>query len=118
MGESKVPYDWVPEIVETQILKVGNLYIAGIPGELTTMSGRRLRKIVKKAIMKSPEYDGNEPYVVIAGLSNVYTHYITTFEEYQKQRYEAASTLYGQHTLGAYLAKYEELATAMTEVKY
>ena len=25
--------------------------------------------------------------VVLAGLSNVYTHYITTFEEYQGQRY-------------------------------
>ena len=24
--------------------------------------------------------------VVLAGLSNVYTHYITTFEEYQRQR--------------------------------
>jgi hypothetical protein len=39
----------------------------------------------------------------LAGLSNTYTHYITTFEEYEKQRYEAASTIYGPHTLLAYL---------------
>ena len=31
-----------------------------------------------------------------------YTHYITTYEEYQQQRYEGASTLYGPHTLAAY----------------
>ena len=53
---------------------------------------------------------------VIAGLSNVYTHYITTFEEYQAQRYEAASTLYGPHTLKAYLEQYERLARNMVEV--
>lgn len=47
--------------------------------------------------------------VVIAGLSNVYTHYITTFEEYQAQRYEAASTIYGPHTLEIYLQKYKDL---------
>lgn len=29
----------------------------------------------------------------MAGLSNTHTHYITTSEEYQKQRYEAASTM-------------------------
>jgi neutral ceramidase len=38
----------------------------------------------------------------ISGLSNTYTHYVTTLEEYQKQRYEAASTIYGPYTLMAY----------------
>lgn len=37
----------------------------------------------------------------------------TTFEEYQVQRYEGASTLYGPHTLAAYLQLYRQLATAM-----
>uniref|UniRef100_A0A8C8R4K5 Neutral ceramidase n=1 Tax=Pelusios castaneus TaxID=367368 RepID=A0A8C8R4K5_9SAUR len=48
--------------------------------------------------------------VVIAGLCNVYTHYITTYEEYQVQRYEAASTIYGPHTLSAYIQLFRELA--------
>ena len=39
--------------------------------------------------------------VVIAGLTNDYSHYVTTYEEYQVQRYEGASTLFGPHTLGA-----------------
>lgn len=53
---------------------------------------------------------------VIAGLSNVYTHYITTWEEYQVQRYEAASTIYGPHTCSAYMQQYSYLAAAMVKV--
>ena len=50
---------------------------------------------------------------VIAGLSNSYTQYIATYEEFQAQRYEAASTLYGPHTLAAYQQEYDKLATAL-----
>ena len=48
--------------------------------------------------------------VVIAGLSNTYTHYVATWEEYQRQRYEAASTIYGPHTLAAYIQQFTHLA--------
>ena len=72
------------------------------------MSGRRLRDSIRQAIEKvSPD---NDTEVVIAGLSNVYTHYIATFEEYQEQRYEGASTIYGPHTLMAYQEQFSFLA--------
>merc|ERR1712223_1680472 len=51
--------------------------------------------------------------VVVAGLSNTYTHYITTWEEYQRQRYEAASTIYGPHTLLAYIQQFDRITKAM-----
>lgn len=35
----------------------------------------------------------------------------------QVQRYEAASTIYGPHTLQAYLNQYEKLATHLKKVK-
>lgn len=54
--------------------------------------------------------------VTIAGLSNAYTHYITTFEEYQKQRYEAASTIYGPNTLRAYQQQYSMLTESLLGV--
>ncbi len=41
--------------------------------------------------------------IVIAGLSNTYTGYVATPEEYDVQRFEAAATAYGRHTLGAYI---------------
>lgn len=56
------------------------------------------------------------PVPVLAGLSNVYSHYIATWEEYQVQRYEAASTIFGPHTCGAYIQQYSILAQAILDV--
>ena len=42
-------------------------------------------------------------HVVIAGLTNTYSSYVTTIEEYSIQRYEGASTIFGPHTLDAYI---------------
>ena len=39
---------------------------------------------------------GADAYVVVAGPANVYGHYVTTREEYAIQRYEGASTIFGQ----------------------
>lgn len=41
---------------------------------------------------------GSDAYVVVAGPANTYAHYITTREEYGVQRYEGASTIFGQCT--------------------
>ncbi|XP_066047815.1 putative neutral ceramidase C isoform X2 [Chamaea fasciata] len=109
-GEMTWPHPWHPDIVDVQIAAIGSLAILAVPGEFTTMSGRRLREAVKS------EFDSHGTQgmnVVIAGLCNVYTHYITTYEEYQVQRYEAASTIYGPHTLSAYIQLYRGLAKAI-----
>ncbi|XP_014217172.1 neutral ceramidase isoform X3 [Copidosoma floridanum] len=108
-GQMRKPYQWQPKIVSTQLAMVGNVVLAGVPGEFTTMSGRRLRDAVKKAIDETDESFG-EAEVVVAGLCNTYSDYITTPEEYQAQRYEGASTVYGPHTLTIYLKQYAELA--------
>ena len=72
------------------------------------MAGRRLRDTIRTKFGNI--LNNNNTKVVVAGLSNTYTHYITTFEEYQKQRYEAASTIYGPYTLKAYQQQYTFLA--------
>lgn len=113
-GHPTFPYAWQPRIVATQVLKIGDFYLAAVPGEFTTMSGRRLRKAISKTVESE---SGKKPHVVIAGLSNLYTSYITTFEEYQKQRYEAGSTIYGPHTLTIYLKQYEHLTKALVKVR-
>ncbi|XP_031458440.1 putative neutral ceramidase C [Phasianus colchicus] len=109
-GEMTWPHPWHPDIVDVQIATIGSLAIVAVPGEFTTMSGRRLREAVKSEF-GSHGTAGMD--VVIAGLCNVYTHYITTYEEYQVQRYEAASTIYGPHTLSAYIQLYRGLARAI-----
>ncbi|KAF5307298.1 hypothetical protein FQR65_LT07014 [Abscondita terminalis] len=110
-GRMTVPYRWQPNIVSTQIILLGYIAIVAVPGEFTTMSGRRLRKAVTTAFSR---YGGSIPTdVVIAGLSNSYSSYVVTPEEYELQRYEAASTIYGPHTLTLYLNVYKQLIESL-----
>uniref|UniRef100_A0AAG5DWZ1 Neutral ceramidase n=1 Tax=Anopheles atroparvus TaxID=41427 RepID=A0AAG5DWZ1_ANOAO len=110
-GRARFPYDWQPKVVPTQLLLVGDLALAAVPGEFTTMAGRRLRGAVARASVAA---GGPELQVVVAGLANMYSSYITTPEEYEVQRYEGASTLYGPHTLTLYLEQYRKLVRAVT----
>ncbi|XP_011498417.1 PREDICTED: neutral ceramidase [Ceratosolen solmsi marchali] len=108
-GRMVLPYQWQPKIVSTHFALVGNVAIAGVPGEFTTMSGRRLRNTVKNAIANADK-SIEDVQVIVAGLCNTYSDYIATPEEYQIQRYEGASTIFGPHTLTIYLKQYTELA--------
>ncbi|KAK2499879.1 hypothetical protein MC885_011424, partial [Smutsia gigantea] len=109
-GELSKPHPWHPDIVDVQIITLGPVAITAIPGEFTTMSGRRFREAVQAEFAI---YGMQNMTVIISGLCNVYTHYITTYEEYQVQRYEAASTIYGPHTLSAYIKLFRVLAKAI-----
>ncbi|PKU84326.1 neutral ceramidase 2 [Dendrobium catenatum] len=113
-GDMKEPYDWAPSILPIQIIRIGQLVILCVPGEFSTMAGRRLRDAVKTVLASSSsgEFDENV-HVVLAGLTNSYSQYITTFEEYEIQRYEGASTLYGPHTLSAYIQEFKKLAASI-----
>ncbi|XP_023532163.1 neutral ceramidase 1-like isoform X2 [Cucurbita pepo subsp. pepo] len=115
-GEMTKPYDWAPSILPIQILRVGQLIILGVPGEFTTMAGRRLRDAVKTVLTDGSKSElSGDVHIVIAGLTNSYSQYVTTFEEYQVQRYEGASTLYGPHTLSAYIQEFKKLAHALID---
>lgn len=102
VGEIDLPYKWTPNIVDIQLLRVGQLLIIVSPGEATTMAGRRWKESLaaSASLLSLTEED---PFVVLGGPANSYTHYIATEEEYNIQRYEGASTLYGPHTLNAYI---------------
>lgn len=98
---------WVPHNMPVQIFKIGHLVIAGVPGEFTTMSGRRIKSLIKEL------FQGEVSHVVIAGLSNSYAGYVTTPEEYTQQNYEGGFTVFGQWTLSAYLQGFKRLALDM-----
>lgn len=100
VGEMDAPYAWAPNIVDVQMLRVGQLVIIASPSEATTMSGRRWRAAVAA---EARSFVDAEPVVVLGGPANTYAHYCTTPEEYAVQRYEGASTLYGPHELAAYV---------------
>uniref|UniRef100_A0A7S2L373 Neutral ceramidase n=1 Tax=Leptocylindrus danicus TaxID=163516 RepID=A0A7S2L373_9STRA len=105
-GDLTHPYLWDPVTVPISVFQIGKLFILNTPCEFTTMAGRRLREAVRNVLVDAGITDA---MVTIAGLTNSYVHYVTTFEEYQAQRYEAASTLYGPHTLQAYIQNFERI---------
>ncbi|CAH1381135.1 unnamed protein product [Tenebrio molitor] len=112
-GRANFPLPWQPRIVPTQILLFGQIALIAVPGEFTTMSGRRLRDAIQDTIIRNGGPENTKP--VITGHSNDYTNYIATPEEYQLQRYEGASTIFGPQTLNLYIKKYKELAAAMVK---
>ncbi|CAG8677203.1 13663_t:CDS:2, partial [Acaulospora colombiana] len=113
-GEATFPYDWQPKIVNVQMFRVGQLVMLLVPGEFTTMAGRRIREAIKAKLV-AQNIIGNDATVVIAGPANTYGHYITTREEYGVQRYEGGSTIYGPNTLDAYIDIYSNLVTYLSD---
>ena len=57
------------------------------------MAGRKLRETIKETLISNGngKFDNNIE-VVIAGLTNIYSQYVSTFEEYKQQRYEIRVT--------------------------
>ncbi|EKJ67415.1 hypothetical protein FPSE_12400 [Fusarium pseudograminearum CS3096] len=103
-GEITLPYAWAPNIVDIQMLRVGNFFIIVSAPELTTMSSRRWRESISNEIQgRGGLGDGVKPIVVAGGPGNTYAHYVTTPEEYDAQRYEGGSTVHGRHSLDAYI---------------
>lgn len=99
----------VAERVPVQLLRIGRLYLVGIPGEVTIVAGLRLRRAVAE-IVGAELQD-----VLVAGYANAYAHYVTTPEEYDAQRYEAGSTMFGRWELGALQQVAAALARAMAD---
>ncbi|KAF8181831.1 Neutral/alkaline nonlysosomal ceramidase [Pholiota molesta] len=113
-GFAHTPYEWAPNSVDIQMFRIGNFVILIMPGELTTMAGRRIREAVRAELISSGVL-GADAYVVVAGPANVYAHYVTTREEYGVQRYEGASTIFGPFTLEAYIDKYSSLVPFLAD---
>ena len=99
-----------PQVLPVQLLRIGTIAVLGIPGELTTMAGRRLRGTVLDALTSA----GVE-HVALGTYANEYSQYVTTLEEYGSQQYEGASTLFGPHTLEAYQRVAGGLAAAIVQ---
>lgn len=95
-------------VLPIQIIVLGQLGIVSLPFEVTTMSGRRLRQAIMDVLQ-----DAGVSYVVVAGLSNGYAHYLPTREEYASQQYEGASDIFGPWTLDALQQELVRLAGAM-----
>lgn len=107
-GEMFEPWAWGPAIFSIQLFQIGNVQLAGLPGEFTTMSGRRVRRVIESM-------SGGQK-VILAGLTNNYINYITTPEEYDGQSFEGGATIYGRNTIPVVTHLFGEMARALVEV--
>ncbi|MFF4183220.1 neutral/alkaline non-lysosomal ceramidase N-terminal domain-containing protein [Streptomyces sp. NPDC001691] len=99
----------VQEYAALQLLRIGPLFLIGIPGEVTVVAGLRLRRTVAAIVGADPRD------VLVAGYSNGYVHYVTTPEEYDAQEYEGGSTLFGRWELPALCQSVAGLAAALRD---
>lgn len=97
----------VPHRLPMQVLRIGQLLVVGVPAEFTCVAGRRLVQRLQPLLQRA------DTRVVVTNYANGYAGYVTTPEEYDAQHYEGASTLYGRHTLDAYLEELERLTRAL-----
>ncbi|MFC7511270.1 neutral/alkaline ceramidase [Streptomyces thermocarboxydus] len=109
IGEMNRIYPWVQERVPVMLVRIGGLYLIGIPGEVTVCAGLRLRRTVAGIV--GADLDD----VLVAGYSNSYFHYVTTPEEYDAQQYEGGSTLFGRWQLPALQQTASELAVSLRD---
>lgn len=93
-----------------QIFRIGNFALVGLPWEVTTMSGRRIRQTVLDVL--GPV---GVDTVVIAGLANDFVNYLTTREEYATQQYEGGSTMFGPWSLAAVQQETRRLAITLRD---
>jgi neutral ceramidase len=81
-----------PRTAPIALLRIGRGFLATAPGEMTTVTGARVRAALRAHL------DARDAPIAIVGLTNQYMQYFATAEEYDFQYYEGASTLYGPHS--------------------
>jgi hypothetical protein len=69
-------------------LRLGDLLIVGVPGEMTAELGLSLKSRVRAA--------AGTPHVVIGGLADEWVSYIVSVQQYRKGGYEASMSFYGE----------------------
>jgi neutral ceramidase len=88
-GRLLMPSSGLPAEAPLAVHQVGGVLFVTLPGEFTTIMGRRVAAWVAEAAKWQPER------VALVGLANEYLSYFATPEEYALQHYEGASTLWG-----------------------
>ncbi len=101
---------WTPQTLPLHIVTIGQIALIGIPGEITTVAGWRLKASLMKVLEKKGVTE-----LILCSYTNAYCGYITTYEEYQVQCYEGGHTVFGEYTLAAFQTKFNEAAQLLLE---
>lgn len=83
----------LPEFAQVAVARVGDMYLATLPVEPTTMAAAAIQRSVGAAL--GFEWVTARRRVTIVGLTNGFLQYLTTRAEYSAQSYEGGSTIFG-----------------------
>jgi neutral ceramidase len=107
-----IPETDFPTLLPLQTIRINELLLVTVPGEMTTEMGQR----VKRAVLQAAQHTNQGiAQVAIVGLANQYMSYFATPEEYELQHYEGASTLYGPASGPFIAARLERLVAQMAD---
>jgi neutral ceramidase len=95
---------WIPAVIPFQMVRLGEVLLLTVPGEVTTIASRRLIAHVKDQLG-----DQSIKKIILTTYANGYMGYVTTPEEYDLQAYEGGHTVYGRNTLGAIQRAFDAL---------
>lgn len=93
-----LPLRGFPSVIPVHLLRIGPTVVVGVPFEVTVEAGRRISASVAAAFTSGGEHapaDGGVHQVVVSSVMNEYFGYVATPEEYDRQHYEGAHTLFG-----------------------
>jgi neutral ceramidase len=91
-----------PEQLPLTLARLDNTLVSFVPGEATIQAGEEINASVRA--VGSALGLGSNADAVVSGIANGYIQYLATQHEYQLQRYEGSSTLYGPSSV-TYLAQ-------------
>jgi neutral ceramidase len=89
-----VPRPSFPLVLPIQTIRVGPAMLVGVPFEVTVESGRRIAAAVADEVDRGPGSHGLRE-VIVSSVANEYAGYLASSEEYERQFYEGAHTIYG-----------------------
>ena len=92
-----------PHTLPLRLLKLGDLWLMGCPGEPTSWLAHELAQAMRARGARE---------VMVTGVCGEYAGYFTTEREYRAQHYEGSSTLWGRNTEHWLLERFDELATS------
>lgn len=95
-----------------QIIRIGEVAIAGVPFELTTEAGRRIKEVLTNTLSKA-----GVKKVIMSTNTNAYSQYITTREEYAAQHYEGTACFFGPWANSALAQEMDKVAQDIVDGK-
>ena len=94
-----------PHTLPLRLLKVGDVWLMGCPGEPTSWLAHELAQVMRARGARE---------VMVTAVCGDYAGYLTTEREYKAQHYEGSSTLWGRNTEHWLVEHFDALAMSAT----